>query len=362
MWRKELKNNITTVEDLQKYYPMTKEEKSALEEITKIFPMSISKYYFNLIDPEDPNDPIRKLCIPSVHEFDQSGLLDTSGEADNTKINGLQHKYRSTALMLSTNICPTYCRFCFRRRMVGLTDEETAKRIDSVAAYVRSHPEIDNVLVSGGDAFMNSNENIRRILELLTDIDTIRFIRFGTRTPAFLPQRINDDDEFIDILKAYSGKKQIYAVVHFEHPKEMTDAAFKAIKKLQNAGVVIRNQTVLLKGVNDDPTTLSTLMNQLAAWGIMPYYIFQCRPVSGIRKQFQVPLSEGYRIIDEAKRTMSGPAKQFRYAMSHVTGKIEMIGMCNENQMIFKYHQAKNPADNAKIFTMDVSDGKTWLD
>ena len=136
MWQEELKNNITTVEDLERVYPLTAEEKSALEAITEIFPMSISRYYFSLIDQDDPDDPIRKLCIPGLHEFDQSGLLDTSGEAYNTKMDGLQHKYAPTALMLSTNLCPTYCRFCFRRRMVGLSDAKTAKRIDHVAGKI----------------------------------------------------------------------------------------------------------------------------------------------------------------------------------------------------------------------------------
>lgn len=361
MWQEELKHNITTVEELGRHLTLTEQEKTELEEIVKIFPLSVSRYYFNLIDRQNPNDPIRKLCIPSHHEFDQSGMLDTSGEARNTKINGLQHKYGPTALMLSTNLCPTYCRFCFRRRMVGSTEEEIVKQIDKVADYVREHPEIDNILVSGGDALMNSNRNIRHILELFTGIETVRFIRFGTRMLAFLPQRINEDDELIEILSDYTKKKQIYVIAHFEHPREMTDDAFKAVKKLQSAGVIMRNQTVLLNGVNDDPDTLSSLMNGLTSWGIMPYYIFQCRPVSGVKKHFQVPLLKGCRIIDEAKKTMSGPAKQLRYAMSHETGKIEIVGMQDDKNMIFKYHQAKDSKDNARIFTADVSGGKTWL-
>ena len=361
MWQDELKQNITSAEELRTLLPMEEQEYEDIRRIADSFPMSISRHYFGLINPDDPDDPIRKLCIPSSSEFNREGVLDTSGEADNTKVSGLQHKYGPTVLALSTNKCGTYCRFCFRRRFVGTSEDEVIRRMDHLAEYVKSHPEADNVLVSGGDSFMNSNASIRHLLELLSEIDSLRFIRFATRMITFLPNRINQDQEFLDILAEYNQKKQIIVIAHFEHPNELTEESYTAAGKIQSIGIPIRNQTVLLRGVNDNPETMSDLMNGLVSWGIMPYYVFQCRPVTSVKKQFQVPFIEGYRIIDEAKKTMSGPAKQFRFAMSHVTGKIEIIGMLDEKHMIFKYHQAKDLRDNGRIMVIDVSDQKAWL-
>lgn len=322
--------------------------------------MSITRHYLNLIDKNDPDDPIKKLCIPSSIEYDEEGNLDTSGEAENTKVNGLQHKYSPTALMLSTNQCACYCRFCFRKRLVGLTDQEIAKRMDEVTDYVKKHKEIDNVLISGGDALMNNNKLIDKILQQLTQLENIKFIRFGTRMLTVLPQRIMDE-EFLDIIKKYNEVKQIYVITHFDHPREITSEAICAINKLKSIGVALKNQTVLLRGVNDSPEVMTELMDKLNMCGISPYYIFQCRPVLGVKKQFQVPFDEAVGIIDETKRRLSGPAKQFRYALSHVTGKIEIIGMVSKDKMLFKYNQAKYSEDNARMFVADISNNKAWL-
>lgn len=360
-WQEELKNNITTVEQLCEYVQLTDKEKEDIAELMRRFPMSVPRDYMKLIDWKDPEDPLRKIVIPCATEFDPDGLLDTSGEAENTKIQGLQHKYRPTALMLSTNACASYCRFCFRKRMVGLTQDEIAHRVDEVAEYLEAHPEIDNILVSGGDALMNSNDIIRRILDRLETIDSIKYVRFGTRMLSVLPQRFMDP-ELLTIFDDFSKKKGLYIITHFEHVREVTPEAIEAIDLLKRkGGVALKNQSVLLKGVNDTPEALAELMTKLTVCGISPYYVFQCRPVSGVKKQFQIPLAEGYRIVDEAKKQMSGLAKHFRYGLSHVTGKIEVIGMLEDNKMLFKYHEAKNQADNARIFVADVSNDKTWL-
>ncbi|MBQ8325020.1 MAG: KamA family radical SAM protein [Clostridia bacterium] len=360
-WQNELKNSITTVEQLCQYVDLSEEEKKNISELMLRFPMSITRHYMNLIDWKAPNDPLRKIVVPCATEFNVEGLLDTSGEAENTKIQGLQHKYKPTALMLSTNACASYCRFCFRKRMVGLTQDEIVKRVDDVARYLSEHPEIDNVLVSGGDALMNNNNLIRHILNHLTSIDSIQYVRFGSRMLSVLPQRLMDP-ELLEIFNEFSQKKGLYIVTHFEHPREITPDAIEAIDLLKRqGGVALKNQTVLLRGVNDSPTVLAELMTKLTVCGISPYYVFQCRPVSGVKKQFQVPLAEGYKIVDEAKKHMSGLAKQFRFGMSHATGKIEIIGMLEGEKMLFKYHEAKNLEDNARIFTADVSNGKAWL-
>ena len=362
-WQELLDGCVRDVAELKDYLHLSDEEVSALQEIERSYPVCIPAYYLNLIDPQDRADPIRKMCVPDALEFSAGGSPDTSGELENTVVQGMQHKYRQTVMILSTNQCAMYCRHCFRKRLVGMTSEEVAKRLPEMAAYVAEHGEIDNVLISGGDAFLNSDAVIAEYLETFSSIPHIRFIRFGTRTPVTFPPRILEDDgELTDLLAAYGERVQIVIVTHFNHPRELTDESRRAVRALQRAGCVVRNQTVLLRGVNDDPSVLAALLNGLVAIGVMPYYVFQCRPVAGVKNQFQVPLVRGARIVDAAKAEMSGIAKAFRYAMSHPTGKIEILGPAGEGAFAFKYHQAKDPSDNARFFIRDVAPDQCWLD
>ena len=359
-WQEKLEKCYRSVSELKDLLRLSDEEEARLIRIEEKYPVCITEYYLSLVDPEDPDDPIRKMCIPSSMEFSEGRTPDTSGEGENTVMQGLQHKYRQTALILSTNQCAMYCRHCFRKRLVGLSSEEIAQRLPEMAGYVKTHTEISNVLVSGGDAFLNQNSMIEKYLEAFCALDSIEFIRFGTRVPVTFPERITDDDGMLlDILRKYSQRKAIIIVTQFNHPREITGRSADAIRQLRAAGCTIRNQTVLLKGVNDDPGTLAALMNGLTANGIMPYYIFQCRPVEGVKNQFQVPIGRGSEIIGEAKSLMSGPAKAFRYVMSHPTGKIEILGS-HEGRMLFRYHQAKRDEDQSRIFTRAIS-GECWF-
>lgn len=358
-WKDILEHSIRDVDELRKSLELT--EAQQLGRIVQRYPLCVNPYYLNLIDRDDPNDPIRKMCIPDIHEFSEGGQTDTSGEADNTVIQGMQHKYPQTALILSTNQCAMYCRHCFRKRMVGASSEEVARQIPAMAEYVREHREINNVLISGGDAFMNADETIEKYLRFFTEIATLDFIRFGTRIPVVLPQRILQDDKLLEILETYGRKKQIIIVTQFNHPRELTSDAVQAVKALGSVGCIVRNQTVLLKGVNDHADVLARLMNGLVSNGVIPYYIFQCRPVEGIQNQFQIPLLQGIGIVENAKEQMNGQAKSVRYAMSHPTGKIEILGKIGVNQMLFKYHQAKNQQDYSRIFTQNVDDTQCWL-
>ena len=326
------------------------------------FPMSVPRYYLSLINWDDENDPIRKMCIPSVRETDLSGSFDTSGEASNTVVVGMQHKYHATALILSTNRCAMYCRHCFRKRLVGLSNEELNKRVDEVVEYVGSHSEINNVLISGGDSLLNPNHIIERYLRELSAIDHLDFIRFGSRLPVTLPERIYGDGELLDMLDEYSDIKTIYVVTQFNHPRELTPEARCAVRALLDRGVQVRNQTVLLRGVNDSPDVLGELFAGLTRAGISPYYIFQCRPVTGVQNRFQVPLLDGIRIVDEAKGLQNGFGKGVRYAMSHPRGKIEIIGTLSDGQTIFKFHQNKCPEDASRIFTRALTPDSRWLD
>ena len=255
-----------------------------------------------------------------------------------------------------------YCRHCFRKRMVGIHDDEIASHLDDMTEYIKQHPEINNTLISGGDAFLNSNQRIEDYLSRFTELDQLSLIRFGTRTLVVYPQRITEDPELVSILKRYNEKKQIYVVTQFNHPKEVTPEAKLAVRTLMECGIVVKNQTVLLKGINDSPQVLSQLLDQLTACGVVPYYVFQCRPVRGVLNHFQVPLRQGARIVDGAKTLLSGQGKCIKYAMSHPTGKIEIIGEGPDGSMIFKYHQAKDPKDNNRIFCRNVSPDDCWLE
>lgn len=360
-WKKELRNCIRTVDDLGRYLPLTDRERNILSRIIEKYPMAITPYYLSLINQEDPDDPIRRMCIPTLDESLFGGDEDTSGEADNTVMPGLQHKYGQTALILSTNQCAMYCRHCFRKRMVGTETDELIENFHDIVAYVKEHTEITNILISGGDAFLNSNAVLHRYLEEFSAIDHLDFIRFGTRTPVVFPQRIVDNDELIDMLKTYSRKKQIYVVTQFNHANEFTDQSIAAVQALLEAGVVLRNQTVLLKGVNDSPEALGELLKQLTAHGVIPYYVFQCRPVAGVKNQFQVPLLRGCEIVEQAKAMQNGQGKCFRYCMSHPRGKIEILGKVPEG-LLFRFHQAKYTEDDSRIFTVPVGEHQAWLD
>lgn len=361
-WKKWLEDKVSGNEEVVAMLSSSLEEQEQYRLILECFPMSVPKYYLSLIDRSDPDDPIKKMCIPSLAELDITGHFDTSGEGENTVITGMQHKYGATSLVLSTNSCAMYCRHCFRKRLVGLTDEEILCHFDSMIEYIRQHEEMSNVLISGGDAFLNSNAIIERYLSALCEIDHLDFIRFGTRTPVVLPQRIYEDEELLQILKKYQEKKNIYVVTQFNHPRELTPEAKKAINALHSCNIEVKNQTVLLRGINDKPEILAELMRRLTQFNITPYYVFQCRPVSGVGTQFQVPISEGIKIVEAAKTNLGGPAKCFRYAMSHITGKIEILGDLGDGQMLFKYHQAKYLQDTGRLFTQKLSETQAWLE
>ena len=358
---KELGNSICSVEQLANYADLSSKEKEQLEQVVQAHPMRISPYYMSLINWNDPHDPIRKMAVPSLEELNLEGFYDTSGEAENTKMPGLQHKYAETGLILATNRCATYCRHCFRKRLVGLPTEEIVKRFEDAAEYIEKHSEINNVLISGGDPFVLSNEVIERFLEVLTKIDHLSFIRFGSRTPVTLPSRLSDT-ELLALFKKYSQiDRRLYVVTQFNHPREITPQSIIAVSNLINAGVLLSNQTVLLKGVNDNPDALATLMNKLVSIGVTPYYVFQCRPVKRVKRHFQVPICEGVRIVEKAKADCNGHSKRFKYAMSHKTGKVEIIGIIN-GEIYFKYHEAKNRENLSVMFKRRVDEKAGWLD
>lgn len=361
-WQELLDDSITSVDGLDRYLHIDEEEKEVLEKICRRHPVRVSRYYMSLIDSTNRKDPIRKLAIPHPREQSSKGTYDTSGERSNTVMPGVQHKYRQTALILATNACATYCRHCFRKRLVGVRTDEVVKDIEKACDYIRRHDEINNVLITGGDPFVLSTERIENLLKPLTVIPHLDFVRFGTRVPVTFPDRILMDDELVSMLNRYSTRnKRIYIVTQFNHENEITDKSTRAVERLQNAGIIISNQTVLLKGVNDSVKQMTNLMRGLLRIGVLPYYVFQCRPVKRVKAHFQVPLIRGASIVRGVNKNLDGHGKRFRFIMSHNTGKIEIMGI-HDGMFVFKYHQAKSPELVGEIFTREIDSEATWLD
>lgn len=354
--------NICKLEELEALGLLTSEETERLRGVIERHPMSVTPYYLSLIDWSDPYDPIRKMAIPSLGELSPIGSYDTSGERENTKLPGLQHKYARTALVLVTNRCAVYCRHCFRKRLVGLPSEEILHRFEDAVAYIAEHREINNVLLSGGDPLVLQTDSIALFLEMLDRIPHLDYIRIGTRVPVVLPDRILKDGDLLDMFRTYSRpERRIYVVTQFNHPREITEESTAAVDTLIRSGVIVSNQAVLLRGVNDDLDVLAQLQRGLVMIGVNPYYVFQCRPVRRVQTAFQIPLERAYRIVEQAKATLDGHSKQFRFVMSHRTGKIEIVGVKN-NEVYLRYHQAKNPDDLGRFFKRGLTPGAGWLD
>jgi KamA family protein len=308
-----------------------------------------------------------RIVAPSLDEIDTSGSLDVGGEAENTQDEGVQMKYPSTALLLPIHACFAYCRFCFRKRLFDPTvrGEEIVKNLEDALSFVKAHPSIDNILLTGGDPLLIPTEHLRKFLTEIRKIDHVKIIRFGSRGLAFLPSRITTDPALLELLKEVSTpERRVYIVNHFNHPRELTSEVTEAADMLLRAGVILANQAVMLRGVNDSPKTLRLLFNKLAAWGIAPYYMFQCKFIAG-SSHFRVPLHETCRIFNEATRGLNGLAKRPKLIMAHFSGKVEIIGTSGtgpDRTIYLKYHQARDPERIGEIFTYPLPDDAYWLD
>jgi lysine 2,3-aminomutase len=353
---------VTRVDDLGEIIALSEPEEEMLNRLSEIHPIKVSEYYLSLIDENDPEDPIRRMALPTEGELIADGSYDTSGELSNTVLPGMQHKYSQTAVILATAECATYCRHCFRKRLVGLPSQEVLRDLDAAVEYITAHQEINNILITGGDPFTLSTNRIARLLEAFSNIPHLDFIRFGSRVPVTFPERILNDDQLLEALNEHSrNDRRLFIVTQYNHPKEITEESIQAVERLMATGLTVNNQTVLLKGVNDDPGVLANLQNGLVRIGVNPYYVFQCRPVARVKATFQVSLYRGYKIVEESKKRLNGHSKRFRFIMSHETGKIEIVGVM-DGRFIFKYHQAKNPEDVGRIFSRAVDKTATWLD
>ncbi|UCF79579.1 MAG: KamA family radical SAM protein [Candidatus Eiseniibacteriota bacterium] len=356
------RDRIRTIEELEKRTHLTPSEKRELSSIIAHHPMAVTEYYANLIDWDDPDDPLRKMAIPSIEEHELEGSFDTSGEQDNTKYRGLQHKYAQTGLVLMTNSCWLHCRYCFRKRLVGVSVDEIVHDWSEILQYLRRHTEITNVLLSGGDPLTLPTSRIVDSLEKLADIPHLNFVRIGTRAPVVHPSRITEDEELVKFMRQYSSKKKrLYIITHFNHPREITPQSSDAVNRLTDSRMAVINQTVLLRGINDDPAVLAELQSGISKIGVAPYYIFQCRPVRRVKSGFQVPLREACKIIEETRSMLDGIAKRFRFVMSHETGKIEILGS-RGTRVYFRYHQSKDQTRVNEVFLRKLDQDTGWID
>lgn len=340
---------------------LTPEEREAAGPVARRYAFRANSYYLDLIDWDDPADPIRRLVIPDPDELFDGGELDASREHAVTRAQGLQHKYRDTALLLVTHVCGAYCRYCFRKRLFMRDNHEASVDVSEGLAYIRGHPEITNVLLTGGDPLLLSTRRILDIVARLRAIPHVRLIRIGTKMPAFNPWRVLDDDALVDGLAAHARPDaRVYIMTHFDHPRELTEPAVRGLDRLQRAGLVCVNQNPMIRGVNDLVPVLADLFARLSWAGCTPYYVFQGRPTAG-NAPFKVPIVEGFRTFDRARCHVGGLARRARFAMSHATGKVVVVGV-DEEHIYARYHRAKDPADEGRFLVLRRDDDAVWLD
>ncbi len=336
-------------------------DKAWMEEVHSRYKFRANDYYMSLVNWDDPDDPIRRLVIPNKGELEEWGELDASEEKSVTPVPGLEHKYRDTALLLVSEVCDAYCRFCFRKRLFIDENNEvvpgTAQQID----YIKKHNEITNVLLTGGDPLILSTHKLEVILSQLRQIDHVQIIRIGTEMPAFNFFRILDDPSLLEMLGRYSTPtRRIYIMAHYNHPWELTHESISAIDLLLKAGCIICNQSPIIRGINDNIDTLVELMRKLSFYGIPPYYFFQCRPTAG-NKTFDLPIVKAWHVFDRARRMVRGLASRARFVMSHSSGKIEVLAVDQEH-IYLRYHRARNPHDEGRFMIMKRDDNAYWYD
>lgn len=304
-WQWQVRNRITDVETLSRIINLTEEERESIGKVLNKFRMGITPYYASLMDPEDPQDPIRKQAVPSIMETHKSpaDLLDPLAENEDSPVPGLTHRYPDRVLFLITDQCAMYCRHCTRRRFAGQRDSEAPKdRIDRGIEYIKNTPQVRDVLLSGGDAFLVSDSKLEYIISRLREIPHVEIIRIGTRTPVVMPMRITDN--LVNMLKKYHP---IWLNTHFNHPREVTPEAAEACRKLADAGIPLGNQSVLLRGINDCPNIMKELVHKLVKIRVRPYYIYQCDLSMGI-EHFRTKVSKGIEIIEALRGHTSGYA------------------------------------------------------
>jgi lysine 2,3-aminomutase len=302
-WKWQLANRITTLKQLSQLTELAREEEEFLKSALGTLRMAITPYYFSLIDRDNPYDPIRKQAIPTAHELHSAphDRHDPLEEDVDSPTPGLTYRYPDRVLLLLTDQCSMYCRHCTRRRKAGEKDKSLPmEQIKRSIEYIKGRPEIRDVLLSGGDPLVMVTSRLEQVIQMIKEIPHVEMIRIGSRTPVVMPQRITE--ELVDMLKKYHP---IFLNTHFNHPQEFTPESSKALALLADAGIPLGNQSVLLRGVNDNPEVMKKLMHMLLRNRVRPYYIYQCDLSKGIG-HFRTPVSVGIQIMESLRGHTSG--------------------------------------------------------
>ncbi len=342
-WKWQFRNRITSLGQLIKLIPLSVEEQAQIAAVVQRYPLSITPYYLSLINPDDPDDPIRKQAVPCIQEISMSsiGLEDPLAEKEDSVVPGLVHRYPDRVLMVLTDICPMLCRHCTRKRewrhgAWTRTDAEVEVMLD----YLRRHNEIRDVILSGGDPLTLSTSHLESIIARIRAIKHIEIIRIGSRFPVVLPQRI--DAELCHMLSRYGP---VWLNTHFNHPSEVTPESAAACDRLLRAGVPVNNQTVLLRGVNDSVEIQTRLCHELLKAKVRPYYLFQCDEVQGT-EHLRTSVDVGIKIIEGMRGHTSGLAvPNFVVDLVQGGGKVPLqpnyVLEMNESEILLKNYEGK---------------------
>jgi lysine 2,3-aminomutase len=305
-WRWQLRHRIRDEHRLQAMLHLSVEERAAIEHQHDTLPLSITPYYASLLDRNDPHHPLRRSVVPVITEQTRTPgeEADPLGEEHTSPIPGLVHRYPDRVLFLATDFCSTYCRYCTRSRMVGDVQTQHCNRAhwERALAYIKAHPEIRDVLISGGDPLTMADDQLEWLLSRLRRISHVELIRLGTKVPAVLPQRITP--ALTRMLKRYHP---LWLSLHFTHPEELTPETAQACTRLADAGIPLGSQTVLLAGINDQVETMTRLVHGLVKIRVRPYYLYQCDPIIG-SSHFRTPVMKGIEIIQGLRGHTTGYA------------------------------------------------------
>lgn len=342
-WKWQFRNRIVSVDQLKQLVSLSSEEEAQIRTVTRRYPLSITPYYLSLIDPSDPEDPVRKQAVPSILEITMSGmgLEDPLAEKEDSVVPGLVHRYPDRVLMVLTDICPMLCRHCTRKREWRHGGwVRTESEIEAMLGYLRQHTEVRDVILSGGDPLTLATSHLESIISRIRAIKHIEIIRIGSRFPVVLPQRI--DAELCDMLSKYGP---IWFNTHFNHPKEVTAESAAACDKLLRAGVPVNNQTVLMRGINDSVEIQTKLCQNLLKAKVRPYYLFQCDEVQGT-EHLRTSVDVGIKIIEGMRGHTSGLAvPNFVVDLVQGGGKVPLqpnyVLSMNEDELLLKNYEGR---------------------
>lgn len=320
-WRWQMRHRIRSASQLRRYFASL-QDVSGIEAAAKRFPMAITPYYASLIRTPDATDPVFQMAVPCLAELvDPPWLTDDPLEEEaDTPVPGLIHRYEDRALIVATTTCGIYCRHCTRKRVAGQRESGmTTAVLPRITAYLREHPEIHDVIISGGDPLTLPTRQLEQVLRAVRQVPSVDVIRIGSRVPVVLPMRVTD--ELTAMLRRFHP---LYLNTHFNHPVEMTTQAAEACLRLADAGIPLGNQTVLLRGINDDARLLTELFRKLLKQRVRPYYLFQCDLVRGV-EHFRTPISRGIEIMEYLRGRLSGLAiPSYVVDTPHGGGKIPL--------------------------------------